>query len=415
MWPILFHLPRHWGGLSLLGWLLLVWTGVNLVGLAMRIRREGHSREAWRQWAGAVAAGALVAWIVARSAGPDGLPIHAYGLMLLLAIVAGTALALWRARPRGVPADTVLALVFWMVVPGIVGARLFFVIQYWGIFRRETFLATLGAMADLGSGGLVVYGSLIGAVVGFVGYALARRLPILTHADLLAPSLMLGLALGRVGCLLNGCCFGGVCHDAWAVTFPFGSPPHVQQVLAGQLDAHGLRLPLSPHTVPRIEAVAPDSPAARAGVRAGTLIVSIDGEPVRSTEEAQFHLLRARAPGEEIVLTFYGDTAAARWRIERPLPRSLPVHPTQLYSALNAGILCLLLLAYAPYRRHEGQVAALMLTLYPLTRFLLEAIRTDEPGVLGTSLSIAQVVSLALLALVPGFWALTVWRGARAS
>ena len=58
--------------------------------------------------------------------------------------------------------------------------------------------------------------------------------------------------------------------------------------------------------------------------------------------------------------------------------RSLPVHPTQLYSSINAFLLCFFLLAFEPFKRHDGMVFALMLTIYPMARFLLEIIRTDE-------------------------------------
>ena len=84
--------------------------------------------------------------------------------------------------------------------------------------------------------------------------------------------------------------------------------------------------------------------------------------------------------------------------------RSLPVHPTQLYSAVNAFFLFFLLLALEPFCRHEGMLFAMMLTIYPITRFLLEIIRTDESAVFGTGLSISQNVSLLLLASVAVLW-----------
>jgi phosphatidylglycerol:prolipoprotein diacylglycerol transferase len=84
--------------------------------------------------------------------------------------------------------------------------------------------------------------------------------------------------------------------------------------------------------------------------------------------------------------------------------RSLRVHPTQLYSAVNAGLLGLFLWNYYPLRRRDGEVFALLITIYPVARFLLEMIRIDESSFLGTGLSISQNVSLLLLALVAGLW-----------
>ena len=88
----------------------------------------------------------------------------------------------------------------------------------------------------------------------------------------------------------------------------------------------------------------------------------------------------------------------------RPPGRSLPVHPTQLYGGISALLLCLFLLAYDPFARRDGEAIALLLTLYPINRFLLECIRTDESGVLNTGLSTGQVVSLIALGASAGLW-----------
>jgi phosphatidylglycerol:prolipoprotein diacylglycerol transferase len=84
--------------------------------------------------------------------------------------------------------------------------------------------------------------------------------------------------------------------------------------------------------------------------------------------------------------------------------RSQPVHPTQLYSAIEAGLLAWLLWASYPFRRRDGEALALLLTIHPINRFLLEVIRTDEPAVFGTGMSISQNISIALLACGAGLW-----------
>ncbi len=76
----------------------------------------------------------------------------------------------------------------------------------------------------MAKGGLVVYGAFFGAVAGVLLFVRKHRLPLLAVCDLVAPSMMLGLAIGRIGCLLNGCCFGAVCDHPWAMRFPAGSP-----------------------------------------------------------------------------------------------------------------------------------------------------------------------------------------------
>src|SRR5690606_27139224 len=95
-------------------------------------------------------------------------------------------------------------------------------------------------------------------------------------------------------------------------------------------------------------------------------------------------------------------------RIELPattLPdTSRPVHPTQVYASINAALLGWFLWSYYPFRRRDGEVIALLLTLYPIARFLLEMIRTDEGSFMGTQLSISQNISLVLLALMVPAW-----------
>jgi phosphatidylglycerol---prolipoprotein diacylglyceryl transferase len=87
-----------------------------------------------------------------------------------------------------------------------------------------------------------------------------------------------------------------------------------------------------------------------------------------------------------------------------PPARSLPVHPTQLYSAVDGALLGWFLWAYFPFRRRDGELIALLLTIHPVTRFLLEIIRTDEPAVFGTGMSISQNISILLLACGAGLW-----------
>ena len=80
------------------------------------------------------------------------------------------------------------------------------------------------------------------------------------------------------------------------------------------------------------------------------------------------------------------------------------VHPAQLYSAIDAGLLAWLLWSFYPFRRRDGEVVALMMTIHPITRFLLEIIRIDEPAVFGTGLSISQNISVAFLICAAGLW-----------
>lgn len=102
----------------------------------------------------------------------------------------------------------------------------------------------------------------------------------------MAPSLVLGLALGRIGCLLNGCCYGGLCDASWAVTFPSTSEPYTHQRMLGQL--HGFLLAQdADSSAACVAAVQLDGPAAEAGLQVGDVLRAIAGRPVETFGEAQ--------------------------------------------------------------------------------------------------------------------------------
>ena len=83
---------------------------------------------------------------------------------------------------------------------------------------------------------------------------------------------------------------------------------------------------------------------------------------------------------------------------------SLPVKPAQLLSAISATAICMLLLIYLPRRRRPGQLLALMLTVYPIVRFLLENVRNDEKGQFGTDYTISQWISFLMIGLGVACW-----------
>ena len=117
-------------------------------------------------------------------------------------------------------------------------------------------------------------------MIGVFLFVRRHPLPLLAVADLLAPAMLLGLAIGRVGCLLNGCCFGAVCDRPWALEFPAGTPPDFTPAYHTQLDRgqlYGFKLSDNPDTAPCVVlAVDADSPAARAGLKAGDRLLGIN-------------------------------------------------------------------------------------------------------------------------------------------
>lgn len=402
----LFHIPIVLDGVPLFGFgvLLAVWAVVSVVLLAALIRRQGFNEDT-RSYLPILGMFGGVIFILPRIADAGGLPVRGFGVMLLLAMSAGGWLALRRARQMRVDVELILSLAFWLFLFGIVGARLFYVVQKWPQFRQPTWGQTLFALFNVTQGGLVVYGSLIAAGAGLLIFCRRHKLSALAVCDLIAPSLLIGLAIGRIGCLMNGCCFGGLCDHSWAVTFPWRSPPHERQAQLGQVDLHGLYVYGDPQAPPVIQSVVPDSPAAQHGLKAGDRIQRIGAVPVNTVEEAQSMLLFTQQGS--IAITVAGDSQPRQWQLAE-LPRSKPVHPTQLYSSFDAFLLCGLLWTYYPFRRRDGEATALMLTVYPITRFLIESLRTDEPkNILG--MTISQNISLLMLALAVSLW-FYIWR-----
>jgi len=280
------------------------------------------------------------------------------------------------------------------------------VIEYWeSRFRYNDWQTTLLAVVKFTEGGLVVYGALIGATAAFFVFVMRHRLPALALADLIAPSLAVGLALGRIGCLLNGCCYGGETTRPWAVTFPRGSLTYLEQVAAGRMVGLHLKEQSDGNDSGLvIGAVDADSPATAAGLAAGMQIVAINGRTVENLAQAQELFLVAFRQQRPLRIKT-ADGKAFRLPAVQPPPRSLPVHPTQLYSAVNAALLAWVLWSFYPFRRRDGEVTALMLTLYPISRFLLEMIRIDESAVFGTGLSISQNISIVLFVVALAMWA----------
>jgi len=397
------------------GWLLIAWGVFSIVLCIWLIRKQqGSRRELLGHVPLLVLVAAVIWFLLPRLCEPipgrgelRGLPIHAWGVMLLVAMTSAIGVAAWRGRRLGIDPELIFTLAFWVVVPGIIGARAFYVIEYWDHFQRQTFGQTVTAVINVTQGGLVVYGSFIGAVVGLVGFFHKYKMPRLATLDLIAPSLMLGVAIGRVGCFLNGCCFGGISDLPWAVTFPSSpvpSPAYIYQVEHADAFLQGLKFVGDPSNDPVITEVQRGSAAEKQGLEPGERVVWINGRLARTVEHAQWILMHAQRAEKEIAIRTHGSASVAAWPVTGPPPRSEPVHPTQLYSSLNGLVLFLLLLAYARVRRRDGQVFALLLTLYPVTRFVIEIIRTDEPGVFGTGLTISQTTSLVLL-----FGAVVLW------
>lgn len=426
MLPTIFHLPESIQGIPVLGvgLILLAWALVSGGALAWHLVRHGWTGEAtWQLVSGVLVALAIVRVLPAISVAGEGLPIRGYGVMLLLAIFSAVYFARLRSAQAKLNPDLVWELAFWILPSGLLGGRMFYVIEYWEqVYSRLPAQELWFQVINFTNGGLVIYGGLIGAGAGFIAFCLWHRMPVLALADVIAPSLALGQSLGRVGCFLSGCCYGGVSHAPWAVRFPLASPAAERHLELGQLPLFGLTLKQlqepalaeeidtqkpaqsspPPRTAVVVESVAPLSPAAAAGLQPGNRVLAIGGVPVETLAEARRLLALGLRTQSGNLLTAEHGTAELKAASNE---RSLPVHPAQLYSALDAGLLFGLLWFYYPFRRRDGELILLLLTLHPISRFLLEIIRVDEAGFWGSGLSISQHISVGLLVFAGLGWA----------
>lgn len=394
------------------GWALAAWLVVAIGLSVIQGRRSGWNAETWGSLPLFLAIAAAIVFFLPRLEEYDpvgerivGLPIRGFGVMVTLGVICGVALAAYAARREGLDPELIYSLAFWMFLGGIGGARLFYVVQYWNEYRRESLGATLIEVFKFTQGGLVLYGGLLGGVGAALVWLRVKRLPILVVADLIAPSMVVGLAWGRIGCFLHGCCYGGLCAaSAWGVTFPAYSPPYEHQQSEGLF--HGLRLTRDSAAQGwKVREVDPEGPAARHGVEVGDVVRAINGE---DWEKFAGQRVPARLFGPRLELRL-ADGREVTWLIDEFPARSRPVYPVQLYSSLHAALLAYLLWVIFPWRRKDGEVIAWLLTLYPVGRIFEELIRDDEPGRFGTSLTISQWVSVAILLVAAGLWAV-VWR-----
>jgi phosphatidylglycerol:prolipoprotein diacylglycerol transferase len=332
---------------------------------------------------------------------PDGIPIYGFGMMLFLTFVVTTWMAGRRAQQEGIGKEVIQDLAIWVFVGGIVGARLTFLIAYdlplWQFFR-------------IWDGGLIFYGSVLGGLVGYIPayfYVIRKhRVSTWKLADVIAPSVAVGLLLGRIGCLLNGCCYGAVaCASCPSVSFPLSAAPRFDLVRAGYQTAAGFTV--SPEEPVRVGVVEPGSAAEASGLRPGDLIVAADGHAVKSYADLAVYLGHAAAwprGKADLSLTVVHPGQNQPATLPPIAPRTLGLHPTQLYESISMAFLFFLLTAYLPFRRHDGELTALLMIGYGVHRYLNELLRIDA-----RPLALESNVSLFLVGagLVLGLW---LWR-----
>lgn len=296
--------------------------------------------------------------------------VKSYGLMMVIGFMAAvTVIRLLSRRFTDDPQHITNAALY-SLIAGVVGARVFFVIHYFEQFRDDP----LGVFA-IWRGGLELLGGVLLAIAVILLYIRHHRLPLRHYLDVLAIGLMMALVFGRVGCFLNGCCYGKPTDLPWAIRFPYGSFAFRSQV-------------------------APDPERDRA-------------EPHLRLPEEYFGYQDEDGVYTPDLKPWDRLTAEQQKEVREGQYRCLPVHPTQFYTSAAAGVCCLIL--YGVWRRSQkaeeagtqrfltkpGSVFSLMFILYGVMRFTMELLRDDNPYEIGT-LTVSQLIGIALMTLGAG-------------
>lgn len=273
------------------------------------------------------------------------LTVKSYGLMMVIGFLSAVFVIRRLSRNFTPDPGLITNAALYTLIAGVVGARLFYVVHYFENFRGD-----FASMFAIWQGGLELLGGVILAIIVIYFYLRHHKLPIRHYLDALAVGLMLALVFGRMGCFLNGCCFGKPTDQLWGVRFPYNSFAYASQVRAQ---------PKRNRDKPQLE------------LPADFFNYSYGSPVLKPYEEL--------SPEQQEMVT-YGPY------------RCLHVHPTQLYSSA-AALFCSFLL-YLFWRRSQtdtkpkspkkpltkpGSTFAMMFILYGIARFFLEFARDDNP------------------------------------
>jgi phosphatidylglycerol---prolipoprotein diacylglyceryl transferase len=392
---------------------------------------------------------------------PDGLPLNAYGVMLFITFIVCVAfLSRWSRRTgANLPKERVQDLVIVCFIGGLAGARITYMIQY-GVPWQQFF--------RIWEGGIVLYGGIIAGIFAFLVffYMFLRRAGVSFWklADAAGPPLALGIALGRIGCFLNGCCYGHVAPEGTLFTaaFPILTCPARDEVVdrAGYQTEKGFTTKSTGDDIRSVvDRVEPSSAAERVGIETGDRIVSVNGransgvltvlgedEPLELAAKVAGDLgavvVDDRVNGERRVKVFVDDPkefVTVRTKLNSALlfakahvfdtdvfsdlithwprgdqtldlgverngqlfhigpfvPRTLGLHPTQVYETVSMVLLMFFLLAYYPFRQYDGQVMTLFIGLYAVHRFLDETLRNDT-DIVALGMTLSQNISILM-------------------
>ncbi len=161
------------------------------------------------------------------------LTLHWYGVMMALGFLAGLINWIVLGRTRGRDAQFCADLMFWIMLSGILGARVAYVLENWSEYAAAPL-----AILRIDEGGLIFYGGFAAAGAAIFLYARRQKVAAIPLLDFVLTAVPLSHAFGRIGCFLNGCCFGSCTTAPLAVHFPKGAPAWAAHYQAGLIDQY---------------------------------------------------------------------------------------------------------------------------------------------------------------------------------
>lgn len=277
------------------------------------------------------------------------LPVHTYGAMYVLGLLAGLFVA-YRLALRGKKyQNDVLDFGFWALVGALLGARILFIMvesHYYFVEEPWTTIPGIGlsipTFLALWKGGFVFWGGAVGGTIALIVFCRKRQIPLAQMADFCAPGLAIGHAIGRIGCVAGGCCYGFETY-------------HLDQ--AGQVVA--------------------DTPFAL-----------------------------SFPPGSIAYNSLYNQASGQILEIMQKLHATVPLFPVQIVESLGNTLIFLILISLMPIKRAHGQIALLYLILYSIMRSITEMFRGDSArgfvieNLLSTSQFISLVISLIAFVMI---------------
>jgi phosphatidylglycerol:prolipoprotein diacylglycerol transferase len=293
------------------------------------------------------------------------LTVKSYGFLMVCGFISAIFVIRRMSRDLGDHSEHITSAALYSLIAGVVGARIFYVIHYWGPQFSGRHIIDVFAVWK---GGLELLGGVLLAVFTIVFYLLKMKLPVRRYLDILGIGLLLALGFGRLGCLMNGCCYGRPTNSAISIRFPYGSLAYESQIrpdLARHREEPYIQLPQDYFVL----------------------------------QDGYYYLkeIKDLDPQQKFEIAKGGPF------------RCLPVIPTEIYESLLAFAGCFAVYLHRqkgikiqkrggnlPFIFKPGTTFALMFVYYGVMRFIIEFFRDDNP-IQADGLTISQNLSIAIV------------------